>query len=78
LVVATPDHKELAKSLQSTILDFRQKLASALDDAWRDREAILQETEDSGGMGLGGDVKKAKEEVRPEVKGWKGLGVLVG
>ncbi|RSH95270.1 hypothetical protein EHS25_000356 [Saitozyma podzolica] len=75
---STPDHKELAKSLQSTILDFRQKLASALDDAWRDREAILQETEDSGGMGLGGDVKKAKEEVRPEVKGWKGLGVLVG
>jgi elongator complex protein 1 len=78
LVVATPDHKELAKSLQSTILKFRQKLAESLDNAWRDRGAILQETEDSGGMGLGGDVKKARDEVRPEMKVWKGLGVLVG
>lgn len=78
MVVATPNHKDLAKALQSTILKFRQKLAESLDNAWRDREAILQETKDSGGMGLGGDVKKAREEVRPEVKVWKGLGVLVG
>jgi hypothetical protein len=37
---------------------------------------MLNEAVESGGMGLGGDVDKAREVVVPVVPAWRGLGVL--
>jgi hypothetical protein len=51
-------------------------LSDSIAEAWRDREAILDEAVESGGMALGGDVSKAREVVRAEVGSWRGLGVL--
>ena len=58
---------------------MRKKLGDALTDAWKDREAILDEAAESGGLIFGGDAGKFAEvraAVRPEMKVWKGLGVL--
>ncbi|WVQ81518.1 hypothetical protein IAT38_003642 [Cryptococcus sp. DSM 104549] len=79
LLLASPDHRALASDLQSTILAFRAKLASSLAAAWADREGVLREVAESGGSGLeGGALEKSLGEVKPEVGGWKGLGVLLG
>lgn len=57
--------------------DLRTKLERALDNAWSDREAILDGVETSGGMGLGGNVEPARALERPVVGAWKGLARLV-
>lgn len=53
-------------------------MKSAIEEAWRDRQEILEGVVESGGMGLNGgeDVEKAKGMVRPVVDVWKGVGVL--
>jgi hypothetical protein len=66
----------LAISLQSTITTFYTKLSKSIEEAWRDRKTILVEVVESGGMGLNGDLEKAREVVMPVVSAWKGLGVL--
>jgi elongator complex protein 1 len=76
LVIASSSHRELAISLQSIITTFYTKLSKSIEEAWRDRETILVEVVESGGMGLNGDVEKAREVVMPVVSAWKGLGVL--
>lgn len=58
-------------------MTFRDKLARALDNAWSDRETILDGVESSGGMGLGGDATAARALERPVVAPWKGLARLV-
>ena len=58
------------------MIAFRQKLSLAIDEGWRDREAVLIGVVESGGMGLGGSVEKAKDMSKPTVIDWKGLGVL--
>lgn len=78
LILASSSHRELAKSLQETVISFRTNLAESLEEAWRGREEILAGVKESGGMGLGGDASASAELVRPEVAGWKGLGVLAG
>ena len=80
LVHASNTHRDLASDLQSTIIALRSKLANALEEAWRDREEILDGVEESGGMGLDGGtgLEKARESVIPMVVEWKGLGVLGG
>ncbi|WVQ93259.1 hypothetical protein IAU59_000325 [Kwoniella sp. CBS 9459] len=78
LILATPDHVALAKSLQSTISAFRSKLESSIEESWVGREDILREVVESGGTGLeGGEMEKALGAVKPKVGGWKGLGVLL-
>ncbi|OCF35523.1 hypothetical protein I316_02575 [Kwoniella heveanensis BCC8398] len=78
LILATPDHLALAKSLQSTIIVFRTKLENSIDEAWVGREDILREVVESGGTGLeGGEMEKALAAVKPKVGVWKGLGVLL-
>lgn len=59
------------------MIELRSKLVRALDDAWADRESILDEVVSSGGMGLGGDVTPARALERPTVAPWKGLARLV-
>lgn len=78
ITAGTDDLSELAKDLQDKILGMRSKLAAALDEAWRDRAAVLRDADESGGMGFQGDTTLAKELARPEVEGWKGLGPLIG
>jgi hypothetical protein len=73
--LASPDHRELARSLQGTIVDFRRKLGDEVEEAWRDREEMLKGAEEAGGDGLA-DVEKGKEVAKPVVAGWKGLGFL--
>lgn len=76
LVLASADHRHLATKLQAKIIDFRKKLDEAIEDSWRDREAVLSGVVESGGMGLGGSVEKAREVVKPVVSDWRGLGAL--
>lgn len=79
LLLATPEHRNAARTLQSQIIGFRGKLSAALIDAWKDRKEILEEAAESGGLIFGGDERKFEEvkaSTRPEVKGWKGLGLL--
>jgi len=76
LVLASPEHHNLAKTLQATVITFREKLRNAIETGWRDREALLLGVIESGGTGLGGNVDKAREVVKPVVAEWKGLGVL--
>lgn len=79
LLVASEDHRALAKDLQAQIMAFRAKLASSINEAWRGRDAILNEAAESGGMGLGGEVTLATRELQPPaVAPWKGLGILLG
>nr|ODO03858.1 elongator complex protein 1 [Cryptococcus depauperatus CBS 7855] len=77
LLLASPDHTALAKSLQSTIISFRTKLSKSLDIAWQDREVVLKEVTESGGSGLEGGLEKSLGEVKPIVGEWKGLGFLL-
>lgn len=77
LVLASPEHRQLATTLQAAVLDLRLKLTNALDAVWTDRDAILDEVEASGGMGLGGNVAPARALERPAVAPWKGLGRLL-
>lgn len=79
LLVASDEHLALAKDLQVQIIAFRAKLSSSITEAWRGRDAILDEAAESGGMGLGGEVTPAVRELQPPVVApWKGLGVLLG
>lgn len=79
LLLASADHRGLAKDLQARITAFRSKLAESVVEAWRGRDAILDEAAESGGMGLGGEVTQAVRDLQPpSVGGWKGLGVLLG
>ncbi|GMK55839.1 hypothetical protein CspeluHIS016_0208950 [Cutaneotrichosporon spelunceum] len=75
--LATSPHRDLASHLQKTVVTLRDKLARALDNAWSDRETILDGVESSGGMGLGGDVTAARALERPVMAPWKGLSRLV-
>lgn len=77
-MLGNEDHRELAKSLQTSIQDLRRKLQKSIDDAWVDRETILEGVVESGGMGLdgGAGLDKAREAVKGTVAEWKGLGVL--
>ncbi|KIY33719.1 elongator complex protein 1, partial [Cryptococcus gattii E566] len=77
LILASSDHVALAQSLQSTIIAFRTKLSSALDEAWQDRDAVLKEVVESGGSGLEGGLDKSLGEVKPQVGEWKGMGLLL-
>ncbi|KIR40475.1 elongator complex protein 1 [Cryptococcus deuterogattii Ram5] len=77
LILASSDHVALAQSLQSTIIAFRTKLSSALDEAWQDRDAVLKEVVESGGSGLEGGLEKSLGEVKPHVGEWKGMGLLL-
>jgi len=76
LILASPEHKELAKTLQSTAVAFRDKLKRAIEEGWRDCDVILSGVAESGGMGLGGSGKKAREVMKPVLGEWRGLGVL--
>jgi elongator complex protein 1 len=76
LIIASPSHRDLALSLQGTIITLRDKLSESIREAWRERDIILNEASESGGMALNGDVQKAREIERPVVVSWKGLGVL--
>jgi hypothetical protein len=80
LVVASPDHRDFAEQLQSTIFKFRNKLRESIETAWIDRHVILDGVTESGGMGLGGGegLEKARDAVKGVVAGWKGVGALVG
>ncbi|WVW79282.1 hypothetical protein I302_101249 [Kwoniella bestiolae CBS 10118] len=78
LRLATSDHIELSRSLQSTIIAFREKLTQSIELAWEGREDILKEVVESGGAGLEEGLDKSLALVRPVVGGWKGLGILVG
>ncbi|OCF72658.1 elongator complex protein 1 [Kwoniella mangroviensis CBS 8886] len=78
LRLATSDHIELSKSLQTTIIAFREKLNQSIEFAWEGREDILKEVVESGGAGLEEGLDKSLALVRPVVGGWKGLGILVG
>ncbi len=75
--LATSPHRDLASDLQKAVITLREKLARALDDAWSDRESILDGVESSGGNGLGGDATAARALERPTVGPWKGLARLV-
>lgn len=79
LVTASPDHRELAASLQKIVIDFRQKLRISLDEAWESRYEILDQVTESGGMGLdgGAGLQKAQDLVKGVVQEWKGVGGLV-
>lgn len=72
------DLRDLAKALQKAVKEFRLKLQKSIDEAWEDRETILQGVTESGGMGLdgGAGLEKAREAVKGIVAEWKGLGVL--
>lgn len=76
LLLASPDHRELGKSLQATVINLHRNIRLAIDDAWRDRKVVWAGVMESGGSGLGGNVDKAREAVKPVVAEWKGLGVL--
>jgi elongator complex protein 1 len=80
LITASSAHRDLAKDLQGTIVAFRNKLARAIDEAWVDRQVILDGVTESGGMGLdgGAGLEKARESVKGVVAEWKGLAALVG
>ena len=80
LITASSAHRDLAKDLQGTIVAFRKKLSDAIDEAWVDRQAILDGVTESGGMGLdgGAGLEKAQEAAKGSVAQWKGLGALVG
>ncbi|ORY20535.1 putative Pol II transcription elongation factor [Naematelia encephala] len=73
---STSEHRQAAKDLQSTIIKLRTKLAQSLSEAWKDREEVLDSVEASGGMGLSGEIDKARAVEKPEVEAWIGLGVL--
>ncbi|KLT46470.1 IkappaB kinase complex, IKAP component [Cutaneotrichosporon oleaginosum] len=75
--LATSPHRDLASALQNTVVTLRAKLARALDNAWSDRETILEGVETSGGNGLGGNATAARALERPIVAPWKGLARLV-
>jgi elongator complex protein 1 len=81
LLLATADHRDSARALQSAVKTLRSKLDGALLDAWKDRKDILDEAAESGGLVFGGDARRFEEvrsAVRPEMKVWKGVGVLAG
>ena len=78
LILASTDHRQLASDLQATVTNLRSSLSVSIEEAWRDRDLILEGVVESGGMGLGGDPSKSLEAVRPIMTDWKGLGVLVG
>ncbi|WWC91266.1 uncharacterized protein L201_006209 [Kwoniella dendrophila CBS 6074] len=79
LILATSDHVELSKSLQEYMMKFRLKLDKSIDESWENRQEILNQLIESGGTGLesGLGLEKAFNLVKPEVKSWKGLGILI-
>ena len=66
--------------MQSQIVAFRLKLQKSIDEAWIDREMIIDGVTESGGMGLdgGAGLEKARDAVKSVVAEWKGVGALVG
>lgn len=76
LILASPEHRQLASDLQATVTNLRLALSVSIEEAWRDRDLILEGVVASGGMGLGGDPSKSLEAVMPIMTEWKGLGVL--
>lgn len=76
LILASPEHRQLASDLQATVTNLRSSLSVSIQEAWRDRDLMLEGVVASGGMGLGGDPSKSLEAVMPIMTEWKGLGVL--
>lgn len=76
-MLASSTHRDLASDLQAMVFKLRAQLETALDEAWADRDLILDGVESSGGMGLGGNAAPARELVRPTVAAWVGLGRLI-
>jgi hypothetical protein len=70
-------HRALAADLQGQIKALRARMATALDEAWKDRGEILDGVVASGGAGLGGNVEPARALERVDVKPWNGVGRLV-
>lgn len=77
VTAGSEDLSALASDLQAKIMAIRNRLAEALDGAWRDRVAVIRDSEESGGMGYQGDTSAAKEVQKPEVGVWRGLGPLI-
>lgn len=77
LLVASPHHRDLAATLQTTTIDLRRQLTEAIANAWRDRESILVAVVESGGIGLGGDATQARALIRPTLGEWKGVALLI-
>ncbi|KAK4687641.1 elongator complex protein 1, partial [Tremellales sp. Uapishka_1] len=77
LIISSSEHRDLAVDLQAIVINLRTELSESLEEAWKDREAVIRGAEESGGQGYGDEPQKAREVVKPVVGEWKGLGGLV-